>query len=150
MSVPEPGTKGKRVLNVMECKEVYRGNGAKGEFVIYELKATDQNGVLINAPLSSFTMLPLGPAEYELAAYHKNGEFKNWTVSKVGGRGGSKAETEALASRVQYLEETIKWAVEKINALDGAVAQLARAGTGSAATPPTPPAAPPDDDDIPF
>src|SRR3954452_14711222 len=91
----------RRKLNITSCVEVYRGNNDKGEFVIYELAATNEQGALVNQKLSSFGQLPLGWGDYEIAPYYKDGQLKNYTVRKPGGSGGgSKAQVDAVASRV--------------------------------------------------
>jgi hypothetical protein len=136
----------KRRLNITECKEVYRGNNSKGEFVIYELQACNEQGVLVNQKLSSFSMLPLGLGDYEVAPYIKDGQLKNYTVRKPGGASGSKAAVDALASRVQYLEDHVKWLTEQVNGLTALTQQM-----GNGQQVPVAASAPADDgDDIPF
>lgn len=135
----------KRRLNITACQEVYRGNNSKGEFVIYELQATTEQGALVNQKLSSFSLLPLGVDEYEVAPYMKDGQLKNYTVRKPGGGGGSKAAVDALASRVSTLEE-------RLAGLEGIVTQLVdRMSMNGAPATSAPVSAPSDDgDDIPF
>jgi hypothetical protein len=141
-----------RRLNITGCKEVYRGNGAKGEFVIYELEAVNEQGAVVNQPLSSFSMLPLGLADYEVAPYHKDGQLKNYTVRKPGGNSGNSAKVDALASRVQYLEEQVSWLTDQVNGHRALLEQLSKERAPNGATPASVSAgaSPPDDDDIPF
>lgn len=136
----------KRRLNITACQEVYRGNNSKGEFVIYELQATTEQGALVNQKLSSFSMLPLGVGDYEVAPYIKDGQLKNYTVRKPGGASGSKVAIDALASRVQYLEDHVKWLTEQVNGLTALTQQM-----GNGQQVPVAASAPADDDDsIPF
>ena len=112
----------KRRLNITSCQEVYRGNNSNGEFVVYELQATNEQGILINQKLSSFSLLPAGLAEYEVAPYYKDGQLKNYTVRKPGGgRGG--AQVSALASRVEFLEEQVTWLTAEVNGMRALVQQ---------------------------
>lgn len=111
--MPQP-KKARRKLNITSCLEVYRGNGTKGEFVIYEIQATDENGVLIQQKLASFADLPLGLDDYDVAPYIKDGELKNYTVTKPSGGGGGSAKYDALKkdhdlleARVEHLENVL-------------------------------------------
>lgn len=129
-------------ITVTACKEVYRGNGAKGEFVIYEITATNKDGVLIQDKLSSFSQLPLGEGVYDMKPFYKDGEFKNWTVQAPKG-----AQTQAINQRMDFLEQQVEWLVGKVNELQGAIQQVTK-------TPSPQPATPAgrfqQDDDIPF
>jgi hypothetical protein len=108
----------KKKLNIVACVEGYRGQGAKGEFVIYNITATDENGAVINQKLSSFSELPLGPGEFEVQPFYKDGELKNYTLRRPGGATGQlRAEVEELKAKVKWLEEQVNGLNAAINAL---------------------------------
>ncbi len=129
-------------IRVTECKKVYTGNGANGEFSIYEITAVNKQGVLIQDKLSSFSPLPLGDGVYDMKPYYKNGEFKNWTVSAPKG-----TSTAALEQRIGFLEEQVEFLVGKVTSIEQ---QLAAVGSHPGHQPPTPAGRFSQDDDVPF
>ena len=108
----KPEVKGAKI-RVTECKKVYTGNGANGEYSIYEITAVNSKGVLIQDKLSSFTPLPIGEGTYDMKPFYKDGVFKNWTVSAPKGTG-----TAALEQRVGFLEEQVQFLNAKVEALE--------------------------------
>lgn len=100
-------------IRVTECKKVYTGMGANGEFSIYEITALNSRGVLIQDKLSSFTPLPLGDGTYDMQPYYKGDVFKNWTVQAPKGTG-----TAAVEQRVKFLEEQVEFLVNKISSIE--------------------------------
>lgn len=137
-------------IRVTECKKVYTGNGANGEFSIYEITALNSRGVLIQDKLSSFTPLPLGDGTYDMAPFYKGGVFKNWTVKAPKGTG-----TAALEQRVKFLEEQVEFLNNKISSIESELQVARNSHLGSpppAAQPATPAAASRfgADDDVPF
>lgn len=105
------------VLNIMECAEGAKG----GSWTIYNIKATDRNGLLVNDKLAAFEELPLGQAEYRLKPYVKDGQFKNWTVERPDGQRSRQGGGEPLVARVKFLEDQVEFLIGKVNALEGAV-----------------------------
>lgn len=91
-----------RRINIIACVEGYRGQGAKGEFVIYNLQATKEDGSPIPAKLSSFDQLPLGVRDVEVSPYFKDGVLKNYTVRLP--KGHLKDEVAELRDRVDKIE----------------------------------------------
>lgn len=134
-------------IRVTECKKVYTGNGANGEFSIYEITAINSKGVLIQEKLSSFTPLPIGDGTYDMKPYYKGEVFKNWTVEAPKGTG-----TAALEQRVKFLEEQVEFLVNKVSSIE----QQQRLSTTAPSAPPAQPQTPVadsrfgGDDDIPF
>jgi hypothetical protein len=103
-------------IRVTECKKVYTGNGANGEYSIYEISAINSKGVLIQEPLASFTPLPIGDGTYDMQPYYKGDVFKNWTVQAPKGTG-----TAALEQRVKFLEEQVEYLVNKVSSIEDAL-----------------------------
>lgn len=101
-----------RRINVLECREVHRGQGAKGEYVIYEVTATSEAGDPIELELRSFSQLPTGVGEYEVSEY-RGKKGVSYTLKKPGGSGGGGGarlgpKVDELRDRVDALEETVK------------------------------------------
>lgn len=103
------------ILNITACDLAHEGAGANGPYKIYEVKATNRDGVLVQEPLSTFAELPLGRNEYDLKPYMKGGQFKNWTVTPVKAKGA--AANEAQEQRVAFLEQQMEFALNKISEL---------------------------------
>jgi hypothetical protein len=145
-----------RRLDIKSCTETYSGTNTKGPYSIYEIKATNEQGVLINHKLSSFSQLPLGPGDYEVSAYppgSKPGDqnFRNFTVRPKDRKGSN---TGALRSDLDLLTQKVEWLTERVNTLGPAVEELQRRLMEGGGPPSQPPAGSatgsPPDDDIPF
>lgn len=135
-----------RTLNITDCKEVYRGNGRNGAFVLYQVEATDEQGVVVNQKLNAFSQLPPGKGRYKVKPYKKNNQIEAYTLEAAEGTATGSA---ALAQRVEFMEEQIKFLLEKAQTHDSAISDLQQRTQQPATAAPTS-APPPDDDDIPF
>jgi hypothetical protein len=148
-----------RNLRITACREVYRGQGAKGEYVIYEIEAVDANtGVLINVPLRSFSHLTEGETgQFEVEKYERPGKETTYTLKKPKGSGGNALgpKVDDLRKRVELLEGNYDILKRAVAALEEQVRQQSpppvAAGGGSIHTSGAPSlAGGPPDDDIPF
>ena len=101
-----------RRLTVTSCASVYEGTNTKGDpFTIFEVEASDENGVAISLPLRSFHDLPLVAGEFTVERYEKNNRT-SYTLkpvrgarSKAAAPGVSTAEFASLTARVEALEQ---------------------------------------------
>jgi hypothetical protein len=138
-------------LEILECKAVFTGTNANGKpYTIHEVLARDPaKGTIIQLPLRSFDLLPLGVGTYEVETYQKPGKEKTYTLKKPGGGGGGGGGA-ALAGRVALLEEAVEQLKQNIAALR-AERQPVLPGGGFDPGP-EPPGSDPfgGDDDIPF
>jgi hypothetical protein len=145
---------GRRKLNITGCKHVFKGTNSKGEFNIYEVQAASEAGQEIRDKLTSWVELPLGVREYDVAPYEKNGVFQSWTLTVPKDQGGNAAAArEALARRVEFLEQQVEWLNNKVGSLEATQALLS--STQQPQQPATPVGGAPtyqghDPDDIPF
>jgi hypothetical protein len=140
---------GIRTLNVTSCKEVHRGTGNNGPYVMYEVEATDEQGVVVNQKLNAFDNLPIAKGRFKVKPYKKNGQIVSYTLQPVE---GTLSGSAAIAQRVEFMEEQIKFLNERERTLTSVVEdlqeQIGRLQSGAPAQAPKPP--PTSDDDIPF
>lgn len=144
-----------RNLRITACREVYRGQGAKGEYVIYEIEAVNADtGVLINLPLRSFEHLTEGQAgQFEVEKYERPGKETTYTLKKPRGSGGGGnalgPKVDELRRRIELLEQNQEIIQANLRDLmKAAPAPVAAGGsihTGGGGIPPQT-----DPDDIPF
>lgn len=137
-----------RALIVVSCTEGYKGTGRKGEFTIYNIEATTDDGSPVTQSLRSFDDLtPLigKVAEFDVKPYRGN---KGLTYTLYA-KDKPKAEDriKQLEERVGQLELAVRAAVsgdsKRALALLGDDEPGAAAGAASSAVAP-------DDSDVPF
>jgi hypothetical protein len=148
-----------RNLRITACNEVYRGNGAKGEYVIYELEAVNADtGVLVNLPLRSFTHFNEGETgAFTVEKYERPGKPVSFTVSKPKSAGGN-----ALGPKIDDLRRRLEVVEQNMDMMRRAIAVLEQQAPAAAApavggsihtrsgAPSLAGGGPPDDSDIPF
>lgn len=96
---------GKRSLIVTECKLVYTGQGDKGEYQIFEVEATTDDGTPVGLPLRSFSDLAAFKGkvtEFEVQPYEKPGKPTTYTLKAP--KGSTNIRVAALEERVKLLE----------------------------------------------
>jgi hypothetical protein len=143
-----------RKLLVTTCDEKHRGQGAKGEYVIYEVAALDAEGMPVEEELRSFHPLPIGEEhEYEVTPYDHPKYGRSYTLNLPGRGpredGGQKSPGARLGPKVDALREQVEAQAEQIGALNRRVSELEgrAAPTGGLMSRTTPT---PDEEDIPF
>jgi hypothetical protein len=152
-----------RKLEILTCNEVYRGQGSKGEYVIYEVEAKDPNtGIMVNVPLRSFSYLDTGLTDtFEVEKYEKQGRPTTYTLKRPrqggGGNGALGQSVDALRGRVDVAEQNIDILQKNVANLQQMVERMAQgqpvASSVGAGPVPTPSSTGSDfggDDDIPF
>lgn len=132
-----------RRLNILGCQEVYRGQGAKGEYVIYEVHASREDGTAIDTPLRAFQDLPRGVGEFTVTPYTNKNNERTFTVSPVRQGAGSPGarlgpKVDELRDRVERLEGQVSYVLRELEAIKTITAQDARSGPPA----PAPPAGP--------
>lgn len=149
-----------RKLRIVNCDPVFTGNGANGEYTIYEVDAVDAGtGQVVNVPLRSFEHLEMDEiGDFVVEKYERPGKPTTYTLKKPregGGKGGGGSslgpKVDKLRERVQMLEDNVKYLQTNVAdlmrkqppvAAGGSVNSLSGGGGGTPAVEP--------DDDIPF
>lgn len=149
---------GTRKIIPTDKSVITSGEGKKGKWTLYEIKATNEAGEPLDIKLKTFANMKLGEVvEVEVEQEDHEQFGRSFMLSPKGKGSGLGGSVDELRERVETLEAKMTWAANAIEALQGgtpAPAPPANSGSQSGSTPrdPATPASSrhSSDDDIPF
>jgi hypothetical protein len=108
--MPAPLPKDKRKLTVLSCKEIHRGSGPKGPWVMYEVEALTEAGERIGPQtgqqLRSFQELPINElVEYDVQPQDTDRHGRTYTLFPP--REPLWKQVNELRARVEKLEQLV-------------------------------------------
>lgn len=108
-----------RKLTVTSCVEFRRGHGAKGEWIIYEVKADDENGEPVKAKLRAFKSLPIGVEQvYEVEKHVHETYGESFTLYPP--KQKTNERVDDLERRVGELEQKLAGVIAQLESRDSA------------------------------